>query len=284
MKIKDITDLFLKELAGKYSEIEIKNMVLYALQHVLNFSKPDYLLKKEDKIEEDKVPYITDILKKLNLDIPIQYIIGSTEFFGLPFIVNRDVLIPRPETEELVDWIIKENKNKTASILDIGTGSGCIAIILKKYFPESSVVAIDVSKKALDVAKENAFVNDTSVKFHKIDILNKDECSTLPEFDIIVSNPPYVRESEKRLMKNNVLNYEPKEALFVPDENPFKFYKAISSFSAMHLRRGGFLFLEINENLSNELIEIFNKTGFSDIVIRKDINGKHRMLRSALIR
>jgi len=284
MKVKDITELFIKELLDKYSEREIKNIVLYALQHSLNFSKSDYFLKKEEIIREDKVSYLIDILKKLSKDIPIQYIIGNTEFFGLQFIVNHDVLIPRPETEELVEWIIKENKNKTASILDIGTGSGCIAISLKKYFPESSVTAIDISERALDVAKENASANNTSVKFHKMDILNKDECSTLAEFDIIVSNPPYVRESEKLLMRKNVLNYEPNEALFVPDDDPFKFYKAISELSILHIKRGGILFFEINENLSAELMEMIDSMGFVDTVVRKDINGKYRMLRSTYTR
>lgn len=282
MKVKDITNFFLKELSGKYSEKEIRSFFYYSAQAILGFSRTEIILRKNDEISEENQLTFFDIVKKLKLDFPIQYIIGTTEFYGLPFNVNKNVLIPRPETEELVGWIIKDNKNKNTTILDIGTGSGCIAVSLKKHFQESSVYAVDISDEAINIAKSNALLNKVIINFSKLDILNYIGNITFPQFDVIVSNPPYVRESEKVQMNNNVLIYEPHEALFVPDNNPLLFYKAIAEFSSKHLRKEGYLYFEINENLSDELSKTLINKGFYNVTIGKDINNKNRMLRCSV--
>ena len=282
MKVKDITHFFLEQLSEKYSEKEIRSFVFYSVQYLLGFSRADIVLRKDEEISNENQSLFFDIIKKLKLDFPIQYIFGTTEFYGLPFNVNNDVLIPRPETEELVDWIIKNNKNKNAAILDIGTGSGCIAISLKKHFPESSVYAVDISVKALNIAKQNTLLHKVIINFSRLDILNYIDNNEFPQFDIIVSNPPYVTESEKKQMKNNVLKYELHEALFVPDNNPFLFYEAIAEFSLKHLVKNGRLYFEINENLSAELSEMLINKSFCNVIVKKDIHGKDRMLRCSI--
>ena len=279
MNIDDIRKLFLQELSEKYPENEIKSFYYYSAHTVLGFSRIDIALRKDEEITNEKQSLFFDILKKIKLDIPIQYILGKTEFYGLSFNVNENVLIPRPETEELVDWIIKDNKKQDAAIIDIGTGSGCIAISLKKHFLESIVYAVDISEEALNVAKINALLNNVIIDFSKLDILNFPDNNSFSKFDIIVSNPPYVRDSEKKLMKNNVLNYEPHSALFVSDNNPLIFYKAIAEFALKYLNKNGFLYFEINENLFVELTEMLINKGFYNVVVKEDINKKHRMLR-----
>ena len=282
MKVKDVSNLFLKELKDKYPETEIGNLVYFTLQSVLNYSRTDIVLRKEEEITEKKLANIIEVLEKLKSDIPIQYILGETEFYGLKFKVTPDVLIPRPETEELVDLIIKKNTKEHASILDIGTGSGCIAVSIKKHVPKSSVYAIDVSEKALVIAKENAKRNNTDITFLKYDILNNEELQSFPEFDIIVSNPPYVLESEKKGMRENVTNNEPHLALFVPDDNPFMFYHVIAKFAIKHLKQEGLIYFEINENLSSDLENSLNELGIKDITTYKDIHNKKRIMRCKL--
>jgi release factor glutamine methyltransferase len=281
-KIKDISELFQKELETIYSEQEIRSLAYYVLQRVLGFSKSDTVIRREEPVDNSISIKIIDIIKNLKREVPIQYILGDTEFYGLDIIVSPDVLIPRPETEELADWIIKENKNRKVTILDIGTGSGCIAIALKKHIADCTVYACDISKNALKVAKQNAIRNNTDIQFLKSDILNIKKNRAFPEFDIIVSNPPYVRTSEIKLMKGNVIKYEPHDALFVPDTNPLIFYKAIADFSLNHLRSGGSLYFEINENLLANLSEMLKNNGFCNIQIKKDINSKYRMLKCLL--
>jgi release factor glutamine methyltransferase len=283
VKVKDITQLFHKELSGKFPDEEIRSFVNYSVKYILGYSRTGLVLKKEDEITEAHYLKFIEIVEKLKTDQPIQYIIGETDFYGLSFFVNSGVLVPRPETEELVDWIIKENKNEKASVLDIGTGSGCIAIAIKKYFHESSVLAVDISDNALSIAKKNALRNETIIDFLKLDILNFVDNGYLQGFDMIVSNPPYVRESEKTQMKDNVLKYEPAEALFVPDNDPLLYYKAIADFSVNHLYKGGYLYFEINEDLSDQLERMLVLKGFSEVYIKKDINGKYRMLRCTIV-
>jgi len=283
-KIKDISELFRKELGTIYSEQEVRSLVYYVLRRVLGFSKSDTVIRREEPVDNSISIKIIDIIKKLKLEVPIQYIFGDTEFYGLDLMVSPDVLIPRPETEELADWIIKENKNRKVTIFDIGTGSGCIAIALKKHIADCTVYACDISENALKVAKQNAIRNNTSIQFFKRDILNIKKNRAFPEFDIIVSNPPYIRASEIKLMKGNVVKHEPHDALFVPDTNPLIFYKAIADFSLNHLRWGGSLYFEINENLSANLSEMLENNGFCNIQVKKDINNKYRMLKCLLIR
>jgi release factor glutamine methyltransferase len=207
---------------------------------------------------------------------PIQYILGETEFYGLKLNVNPAVLIPRPETEELVDWILKINSIRNAKILDIGTGSGCIALALKNHLKEGEISGVDISENALKVARENALQNHLNVNFFQSDILKWKE-SEWDKFDIVVSNPPYVRMSEKAKMNDNVLHYEPDSALFVSDQDPLVFYRAIAAFASQYLNKNGFLFFEINEYLGEEMKVLMEGFGFESIEIRKDINSKNRM-------
>ena len=225
---------------------------------------------------------ILNALALLKQQKPIQYIIGETEFYGLPFKVNESVLIPRPETEELVEWVLsKVDKNKTIHILDIGTGSGCIAISLAKNLPNSKVYGLDVSAEALKTAKLNAESNKVHVEFIKADILEVE--SRRPKidtnFDIIISNPPYVREQEKEFMNPNVLENEPHLALFVKDENPLLFYDAITQFATNNLAKEGELYFEINEYLGNAMIELLNDNNFKNIELKQDIYKKDRMIK-----
>jgi release factor glutamine methyltransferase len=211
--------------------------------------------------------------------VPIQYILGETEFYGLPFYVNESVLIPRPETEELVDWIQKENyKSAELNILDIGTGSGCIAIALRHEFPSSTVDAFDVSEKALETAKQNATHNKLEVNFKAVDILNAPAFNK--KWDIIVSNPPYITENEKDTILSNVLDHEPHLALFVPDNDPLLFYREIAFFAQQYLTPAGKLYFEINRNAGNHTLELLTGMGYRDVELRKDISGNDRMVRA----
>jgi release factor glutamine methyltransferase len=225
---------------------------------------------------------IFDIVSMLKLQKPIQYILGEADFFGLNFFVTPDVLIPRQETEELVDWIIKSTGNDSCSILDIGTGSGCIAVSLAVNIKNSNVTAIDISAAALKIAERNAINNNVLVDFSLIDILDVNSSIPNKPFDIIVSNPPYVRELEKEQMKPNVLDHEPYLALFVSDSDPLIFYKAIALKASRILKSQGIVYCEINEALGNEIYALFNAYGFVDIEILKDLNGKNRMLKAVL--
>jgi len=279
VKIKDILDLYSNQLAEVYSRNEIKNLFHSSMNYLLGMSKADIIIRKEEDVTEEIYFKFDKILKELKKECPIEYITGEALFYGNKINVNKHVLIPRPETEELVQLIVSEQKRDDIYILDAGTGSGCIAISLKKHLPKSTVYAIDNSQEALYVAQENAKRNQVDVDFKETDLLNKKEMSKLPSFDIIVSNPPYIRDSEKKWMKNNVINYEPHSALFVSDINPLVFYHAIAEFSMNHLKRNGILYYEINENLSAELIKLHKSIGFYEINLIKDLNKKDRMLR-----
>jgi release factor glutamine methyltransferase len=221
-------------------------------------------------------------LNDLSAGKPIQYILGTAEFYRMKLKVNPNVLIPRPETEELVEWILTSvaDSSKNLNILDVGTGSGCIAIALKKYLPKSTVAAVDISAAALQTAKENAQNNEVEVNFITADILAHAETALLngQQFDVVVSNPPYIKEDEKPEMHENVLANEPHDALFVSNDNPLLFYKAIADFAQTKLVKNGLLFFEINEYLAKETIEMLDGKGFTDIVLKNDMQGKDRMV------
>jgi release factor glutamine methyltransferase len=225
--------------------------------------------------------YYQIALDELKLGKPIQYILGECEFYGLNFKVNNDVLIPRPETEELVDLIIGENKNSKINILDIGTGSGCIAITLQKKLPLASVSAMDISENALALAKENALLNNVEINFLKDDALQLDHLK-YSKFDVIVSNPPYIANAEKNEMSNQVLDFEPHLALFVEDIEPLIFYDKISGFALSNLSPKGKLYFEINQNLSAETLKLLLDKGFTAEII-KDINGNDRIISAQLL-
>jgi release factor glutamine methyltransferase len=259
-----------------YEDQEKSNIAYLILEDLFKITKTDLLMDKKIKEYDDKK--IKDIINRLNRAEPIQYILGHTEFYGRKFTVNKNVLIPRPETEELVDLIIKENrKNKDLAILDIGTGSGCIAISLRKEIPHSRIFALDISKSALSVAQENAKSLNAALSFIEADISN-DSQNKLKDlkFNIIVSNPPYVTDNEKKLMHQNILAYEPDAALFVRDNDPLLFYRTIIEFSKEYLLPNGICYFEINEAYGNETKELFEKNNFSNVRILKDLRGKDR--------
>ncbi|MFI1772166.1 peptide chain release factor N(5)-glutamine methyltransferase [Thalassobellus citreus] len=281
MKLKDIQNTFHQKLDALYEKEEVDNFFYILIEEYYNVSRLQLALDLDYDVQD--IQRIFNALNLLEEEKPIQYILGETEFYGLPFKVNEHTLIPRPETEELVEWIIKEYKNYNSEIriLDIGTGSGCIAIALAKQLKCAKVYALDISKDALKVARKNAELNEVDIEFIEADILNIDESLFDSEFkfDIIVSNPPYVRDKEKDLMKANVLNNEPHLALFVKDENPLQFYKSITDFAIKKLKESGQLFFEINEFLGKDMIRLLLKTNFKNIQLKQDIFKKDRMIK-----
>lgn len=276
--MQDILQNIRKLLSGFYPDNEISGLVRLLIEHVTKSSMPALLSDKNTKITSEEVLKIDKIVERLQRFEPIQYILGETEFYGLPFTVNQDVLIPRPETEELVELILNENKESKPRILDIGTGSGCIAVSLQKHIHESSVTAWDISEKALAVAALNSKSNSVNVTFNQVDILS--DYPTNHSFDIIVSNPPYVLDSEKTDMHANVLEYEPHTALFVADNNPLLFYNRIADVAIQLLTDGGKLYFEINRAKGQETIKMLENKKFSEIRLIKDISGNDRMVRA----
>ncbi|MFH4965853.1 peptide chain release factor N(5)-glutamine methyltransferase [Gaetbulibacter sp. M235] len=284
MKLKRIKELFQSELKGLYEVEEIDNFFYILIEFYLGLNRLKFALSPEQLCSNEEYQPILEGLNALKKNIPIQYILGETEFYGLPFKVNPSVLIPRPETEELVQWILNNlstSKNKL-SILDIGTGSGCIAISLAKNLPNAQVFALDVSNDALKTASQNAELNHVNIEFIEASILNSKtwhpDFKNL-KFDIIVSNPPYVRGLEKEQMKANVLDNEPHLALFVDDEDPLKFYKAITQLAVDNLKDEGSLFFEINEYLGNPMIQLLKEHNFYDVELKQDIFKKDRMIK-----
>jgi len=285
LKLKDIQEIFHKELDAIYGLDEVNSFFYLLIEAYHNFSRIQLALDPDFEINKQEQEPIFDALQKLKLEEPIQYILGDTEFFGLPFKVNEHTLIPRPETEELVQWIIENvasnDAEKPLSILDIGTGSGCIAIALAKHFPHAKVSALDVSVDALNVAKYNAEINKVDVQCIQKDILSSahSQFKERTKFDVIVSNPPYVRNLEKARMSANVLKHEPHVALFVEDDNPLEFYNAISEFAVNNLTEKGLLFFEINEYLGTEMKHLLETSHFKSIVLKQDLFGKDRMIK-----
>ena len=271
----------LSELKGLYPDTEIKSFSYLIIEKLTGFSRTEIIVNKNTLFSDEQHHVIETFIEKLKKNVPIQYILGETEFFGLIFNVNESVLIPRPETEELVEWIRSEN-NRSAdlNILDIGTGSGCIAISLKHEFPNASVQAFDISEQALNTARSNAERNKLDVTFSQTDILNAPE--TEQRWDIIVSNPPYVTELEKSSILPNVLEHEPHLALFVPDNDPLLFYRSIALFAKHHLKPQGKLYFEINRSFGVETVELLTNLGFCNVELRKDISGNDRMVRAEI--
>ena len=271
------------ELEGLYPETEIRSFSLLMIEKVTGFSRTEIIVNKNTLFSDKQYHEIESFIEKLKNFVPIQYILGETEFYGLPFNVNESVLIPRPETEELVDWIRTENdRSASLNILDIGTGSGCIAISLKHEFPKSVVDAFDISDEALGTAQSNAIRNNLEVNFSKVDILNAPDFET--KWDIIVSNPPYVLENEKAEIQPNVLDNEPHLALFVPDNDPLLFYRSIAKFALKQLKPGGKLYFEINRQYGKATMDLLVESGFTDIELRKDISGNDRMVKAVYSR
>ncbi len=279
--IDKISKTFKLELKNIYPEREIQVFVEILLEHYAGLRKMDFVLKPELELNQTVSLQMEQALTKLKNNKPLQYIIGETVFYDLKLKVNPSVLIPRPETEELVHWIIENHKeNSDIRILDIGTGSGCIPIALKNNLHKAEVFAVDISEKALETAKENAQINQLDVSFFNLNILENEVNTSFNKFDIIVSNPPYVRKKEKELMHKNVLENEPHVALFVEDNDALVFYKAIIRFADNHLKTQANLYFEINEALGAELIILLENADYKNIKLRQDINGKNRMLKA----
>lgn len=284
MQLKQLVQIFKESLTTIYQEDESQALLLMTLQHLLNYSRADYLLKKELQIADENAAKFLSILEELKTGKPIQYILEEAHFFGLTFKVDESVLIPRPETEELVEWIISvcneivNHKSEIVNLLDIGTGSGCIAIALKKILPNTKVYALDIAEDTIETAKQNASLNNVEVEFIKDDILTSSVLPIPSSISIIVSNPPYIKEDEKPAMHQNVLANEPHRALFVSNENPLIFYEAIANFALKNLENSGLLFFEINEYLGEETVNLLRNKGFKDIELRQDMQGKDRMI------
>jgi len=275
--LQAVIRFFKTELMDYFPEQEINSMLYIVLDKTFDIRKKDVLLGSNRLFSESELLKIIYIVKDLKKHKPLAYILGEWEFYGLPFKINEHTLIPRPETEELVQLILDENNKENLSVLDIGTGSGCIAIALKKNRPNASVSAFDVSKQALETAKNNALLNDVAIHFQEIDILIPQELKN--NYDIIVSNPPYIPLKDINEMDKNVTDFEPHLALFVEDNNPLVFYKAIAEFAQNHLTKKGKLYVEIHEKLGNEVKALFESVGFKEVVIVKDINEKDRIVK-----
>ncbi|MBO0341241.1 MAG: peptide chain release factor N(5)-glutamine methyltransferase [Bacteroidota bacterium] len=310
MLLKEIKNIFHKELGTIYPKEEIDSFFYACIEHYLKLERFILAIRPGITLTKEEEQPLFEALSELKLEKPLQYILGTTHFMDLELQVDENVLIPRPETEELVQWILDDTKSGMSevrsqksgvknlksgvkdqhgddanlhisplNILDIGTGSGCIAIALAKNLPDANVFALDVSEDALLVARKNAVSNGVDIGFLHQDILNAQLDTTLV-FDVIVSNPPYVRELEKNRIQKNVKDFEPDTALFVPDEDPLLFYRAIIEFSEKHLSKNGKLYFEINQYLGEETKALFNTRNFSEIELRKDIFGNDRMLKA----
>jgi release factor glutamine methyltransferase len=289
MTVKKFRDYFNNTLIKLYPISEIDTFLFLLLEEYLNFKRTDLVLKSNFKISTEVLSLLTSSTELLEKEIPIQYILKKTEFYGLPFILNEHVLIPRPETEELVSFVLDkvlkietlQPVEREIKILDIGTGSGCIPISLKKSLPLAEISAIEISDKALSVAKKNTLLNQVDINLIQQDILKTSELNDI--YDIIISNPPYVRELEKKEIKNNVLKNEPHRALFVKDNNPFIFYDKIAELAKNHLTKNGLLFFEINQYLGKETVELIRMKGFNTIELKKDIFGHDRIIIASMI-
>ncbi len=282
MLLQELRKLYHKDLEQYYPAAEIDSILDILLEHYLGIGRFVLAMQPRYNLTREEEQPMIDALNRLINEEPVQYITGSEHFFGLDFKVNPNVLIPRPETEDLIRWILEDlsDSKKQLNILDIGTGSGNIAISLASHLSDARVYALDISSEALETAKENAENIGVNIQFVQGDIRTLDELGIL--FDIIVSNPPYVRISESNMMKNNVKKYEPWDALFVPDEAPLLFYERIADFGRKNLKPGGLLYLEINQYLGEDVLQLLKSKDYEHGELKADLFGKDRMVRALL--
>lgn len=295
MTIQHAYQEFHRQLQQVYDTREAENITSWAIEHVTGLRKIDMVIQKTKALNKDHEEQLRKCLGELLLQKPIQYVLNEAWFGGMKFYVNENVLIPRPETEELVEWIVEEVRNMKhevqgtryevrsglkggMSVLEIGTGSGCIPVTLKKRLPELVVTSVDISKDALDVAKKNAATFNIEINFLQVDFLNPEQRDKLPDFDLIVSNPPYIPENDMLTMSSNVLEFEPHLALFVNDADPLLFYRHIADFASKHLKPSGRIFLEIHTELGEEVCSVFRNKGYLSVMLKKDMQGMDRML------
>ncbi|HKO79670.1 MAG TPA: peptide chain release factor N(5)-glutamine methyltransferase [Chitinophagaceae bacterium] len=281
MTIREANRHIFNQLKTIYDEPEAENISDWVLEHLTGAKKTDRVIHKEKLISAEQALQLNHYLSRLLQHDPVQYVLNEAWFCGLKFYVDKNVLIPRPETEELVEWIISDCKFPidTLSILDIGTGSGCIPIALKKRLGKADVWSCDISPEALKVANRNAMTLGIQVKFIELNFLDKKQRDKLSSFDIVVSNPPYIPVKDKETMRQNVLAHEPASALFVPDNDALIFYKAIAEFGKNHLAKNGIIYTEINESLGKATATMFESNGYKT-VIKKDMQGKDRMIKA----
>lgn len=280
MNFRQLSELFEARLSGRYDRDEIAAICSLAVEQVSGKDRTALRTGMTVAVPGAELQEYERVLKELQEGLPLQYVLGEADFYGLKFKVSPAVLIPRPETEELVEWVLESAvSNSGLRILDMGTGSGCIAVTLARHLPEAGVKGLDISQEALSIARYNASVNQVDIEFILRDIRGY---ASGDKFDLIVSNPPYVKQEEQADMEAHVLDHEPHLALFVGDENPLEFYDAIADFALGHLRPGGMLFFEINAALGNEMVSLMDAKGFKNILLRKDMQGKDRMLRCSL--
>lgn len=267
-------------LSQIYDPDESRSIAFLLLEHLYGYNRAAVLADKTIS-GTDRARW-QESLRRLEAHEPLQYVTGTTEFYGLPFRVNSHVLIPRPETEELVDWIVREHRDRPVRMLDFGTGSGCIAVSLAKTLPRAEVWAVDISPEALETARQNAQINGVEVHFAEADILHRQSMEALENirFDVVTSNPPYVTTGEKTLMRPNVLRFEPHLALFVPDTDPLLFYRHIAAFARHSLTPGGMVYLEINEQFPAETASLLHSAGLTDTFVYTDLYGKPRHIRA----
>lgn len=271
-KLVNIIPKFLSEI-NNFSRREVESFAYLSIEKILGYSKSDCIIHSNQELSNNNIISLENIINDIKQNIPIQYILGEAHFYDLKFKVNSSTLIPRGETEELVQYILLHD---FISVLEIGTGSGCIAVSIAKN-SNAKITAIDNSIRALEIAKSNAVLNSVEINFQLRDVFN---FSDIKKYDLIVSNPPYVLESEKKLMDKNVLDYEPHNALFVSDNDPLAYYKEIAKIATNNLNKNGLLFFEINEKYSNQIIELLSNLNFVDIELKKDINGRDRIIKS----
>ena len=273
----------LAKLYDVYDEREAANITDMLIEFVTGQRKIDRIMFKDLPVNDQQQKQLEAYADELLAHKPIQYVIGEVWFMGMKLKVNQHVLIPRPETEELVDWIvndIRRDEKENISLIDIGTGSGCIPIAVKKWLKEINASAVDISEEALQLALINSIEQQVLVDFIHLDFLKENEWRQLAKYDIVVSNPPYIRQSEKETMNKNVLNYEPHIALFIPNEDPLLFYKALAKFGLQHLKENGILYMEINEALGDLVVQLFHENGYTQIDLKKDLQGKNRMVKA----
>ena len=273
----------LAQLYEIYDNREAANIANMVIEHVTGQPKIERIVYKDLPVNNNQQIQLQKITGELLHHRPVQYVLGEAWFMEMKLLVNEQVLIPRPETEELVQWIaddIKRSGNTEVSLLDIGTGSGCISLSIKKKIPQAEVCAIDVSEDALQIAKLNSVEQNVLVDFLHVNFLDEEEWNQLGKYDIIVSNPPYIKKSEEVSMKNNVTRFEPHLALFVPNEDALLFYKAIATFTQLHLKTRGSVYVEINEAFGEQVARLFKESGFINVVVKKDMQGKDRMIKA----
>lgn len=285
MTVQEAYKQLMFQLFELYDDREAGNIADRVTEHITGLKRIDRIINKQFLLTTEQEELLKNYTAQLLDHKPVQYVLHEAWFAGIKFYVDENVLIPRPETEELVLWILKEVYSLSLanySLLDIGTGSGCIPIALKKKLSSAEIYAVDVSAAALEVAKKNAASQQTKIIFHRLDILDEPAWKRLPTFDIIISNPPYIKQNEEDEMRKNVLQYEPHIALFVPENDALIFYKTIAAFGLKHLNKNGKLFFEINEALGNEVCVLLEQYGYKNIELKKDMQGKDRMVKAEL--